>query len=109
MWLKMNGDMGSLLTTINHLGEATKESENLPLIAAVGVGLLTFVILFRPFFGEKKDFWDCVFYSLMPNFLSWLDKDLQQDYGKSFKLGFFFLLCGGTGFIVHLAVAVLVN
>ena len=79
------------------------------LIAALGVGVLTFAILFKPFFGEKKDFWECVGYSFKPDFLSWLDKDLQRDYGKSMKLGFFFLLCFGAGFIAHSAVEALMK
>lgn len=83
--------------------------DNLPLIAAVGVGILAFAILFKPFFGKKKDFWECVGYSLKPDFLSWMDKDLQRDYGKSMKLGFFFLLCGAAGFIAHSAVEALIK
>lgn len=76
---------------------------HLPLIAAIVVGILTFAILFQPFFGEKKDFWECVGYCFIPNFLSWLAKDLQRDYGKSMKLGIFFLICGGAGFFAYAA------
>ena len=82
---------------------------DIPLIAAIVVGLLTFAVLYRPFFGEKKDFWECVGYCLVPNFLSWLAKDLQRDYGKSMKLGIFFAICIGAGFLAHEAVASLLK
>ena len=84
-------------------------AENLPLVAAVTVGIITFSILFKPFFGEKRDFWECVGYSLKPDFLSWLDKDLQRDYGKSMKLGIFILFCVGAGFLAHVVVESLVK
>lgn len=84
-------------------------SDNLPLVAAVSVGVLTFVILFKPFFGKKKDFWECVVYYLKPNFFSWLDKDLERDYAKSMKLGLFLLLCFGAGFITHSGVEMLME
>ena len=77
---------------------------HLPIIAAMAVGILTSAMLFRPFFGEKKDFWECVGYSFMPDFLSWLAKDLQRDYAKSMKLGIFLLICGGAGFLAYAAV-----
>ncbi len=70
-------------------------------MAAVGAGIITFGVLFKPFFGEKNDFWECVCYILKPNFISWLDKDLDRDYGKSFKIGIFFVLCVGAGFLAH--------
>lgn len=71
------------------------------ILFAIAVGGLAFGLLFRPFFGAKKDFWECVAYSFKPDFLSWLDKDLQRDYGKSMKLGFFLLLVVGSGLITH--------
>lgn len=77
---------------------------HVPLIAAIVVGMITFSILFQPFFGEKKDFWECVGYFFTPDFLSWLGKDLQRDYAKSMKLGVFLVLCGGAGFFAYLAV-----
>ena len=84
-------------------------AENSPVVAAIAVGILSCVVLFKPFFGETKDFWECVGYSLKPNFLSWLDKDLQRDYGKSLKLGIFILLCVGAGFLAYLGVESLLN
>jgi hypothetical protein len=81
---------------------------DLPKAAATASGILAFVVLFKPFFGKKKDFWECVIYSLTPNFLSWLDNDLQRDYGKSMKLGFFILLCVIAGFLGYTAVDVII-
>jgi hypothetical protein len=38
-------------------------------------------------------------FSLKPDFFSWLDRDLDRDFGKSMKLGFFLLLCTIAGFV----------
>lgn len=56
------------------------DSGDLPLIAACLAGIIAAFLFFRPFFGKSKDFWECVSYSLKPDFFSWLDKDLQRDY-----------------------------
>lgn len=72
-----------------------------PLVVGISCGLMVLALLFRPFFGDKKDFWECVCYSLKPNFLSWLDKDLQRDYGKSTKLGVFMIIGVGCGFLAY--------
>ena len=71
------------------------------ILFAIAAGGLAFALLFRPFFGAKKDFWECVAYSFKSDFVSWLQKDLQRDYGKSMKLGFFLLLVIGTGWITR--------
>ena len=77
------------------------EATIIPWLAAVGAGLLTWLILYKPFFGKEEDFWECVTYIFTPNFISWLQKDLQRDYGKSLKLGGFFLLVYGAGFLTY--------
>ena len=75
--------------------------KDLPVIIGILCGLLVLALLFRPFFGEKKDFWECVGYILKPNLLSWMDKDLQRDYGKSAKLGVYLLAGGLCGFLAY--------
>ena len=72
-----------------------------PVVVGISFGLIALALLFRPFFGDKKDFWDCVGYTLKPNFLSWLDKDLQRDFGKSAKLSVFLLIGAGCGFLAY--------
>lgn len=74
---------------------------DLPLIAAFSAGLIAFILFFRPFFGKTKDFWECVAYSLKPDFFSWLDRDLDRDFGKSMKLGFFLFLCTMAGVVAY--------
>ena len=73
------------------------------IVASVVVAMVA-TILFKPFFGDKAEFWECVKYGIKPNFFSWLDKGLQQDYGKSMKLGFYILACAGSGYAAYLGV-----
>lgn len=72
----------------------------LPCILGVISSIVAAVLLYRPFFGDEKDFWECVGYWLKPDFLSWADGSLHKDYGKTMKLGFFMLLVIGCGFMV---------
>jgi hypothetical protein len=67
------------------------------IIIGVVIGIAAFALLYRPFFGEENDFWECVEYSFKPDFWSWLNNDLQRDYGKSLKLGVFFAIVIGCG------------
>jgi hypothetical protein len=69
--------------------------------AALVTGVISFALLYKPFFGKEKDFWECVGYSLLPDFISWMDKNLQRDYGKSLKLGCFLAICIGAGYVAH--------
>lgn len=72
---------------------------NPQITAALATGAIAFALLYKPFFGKEKDFWECVGYSLLPDFISWMDKNLQRDYGKSLKLGCFLAICIGAGYI----------
>jgi hypothetical protein len=69
-------------------------------VASVVVAMVA-AIPFKLFFGDKADFWECVKYGIKPNFFSWLDKDLQQDCGKSMKRGIYVLLCAGAGYAAY--------
>lgn len=71
---------------------------------ALVTGAITFALLYKPFFGKEKDFWACVGYSFLPDFISWMDKNLQRDYGKSLKLGCFLALSIGAGFIAFFVI-----
>jgi hypothetical protein len=76
--------------------------EPLPYIIGMATAMITWLLLVKPFFGKEKDFMECVMYSLTPDFISWLDNDLQRDYTKSFKLSCFFILVLGAGIIAWL-------
>lgn len=76
----------------------------IPLVAAVVTSVVCSTIAFRKMFGETKDFWECVFYSLKPDFISWMNKDLQRDYGKSMKLFVFLFLSIASGVGVYAAI-----
>lgn len=98
----MPASVDSLTVTVQEIlyaqlaAQAPPEAGHLPLLVGWVVGLAAFAALYRPFFGVEKDFWECVWYSLKPDFMSWLDKDLQRDFGKSLKLScFLFLVIGG--------------
>jgi hypothetical protein len=76
----------------------------LPLACGLTCGLIALFTLFRPFFGDKRDFLECIEYTLKPNFLSWLDKDLQRDYGKSTKLSIYLIIGIGSGYLAYVFV-----
>lgn len=65
---------------------------------------ITFALLYKQFFGAEGDFWECVEYYIKPDFFSWVDKYLQRDYGKSFKLSLFFIIVLGMGILAALVV-----
>jgi hypothetical protein len=67
------------------------------IIIGIVIGIAVFALLYRPFFGEEDDFWECIEYSFKPDLWSWLNNDLQRDYGKSLKLNFFFAIVIGCG------------
>lgn len=75
--------------------------EALVIFLSIIVGLLLFWALYKPFFGEERDFWVCVGYTLKPDIISWFDKDLQRDYGKSMKLGIFLFIVIGSALLFY--------
>ena len=68
---------------------------DIPIPIAMVFSILAFILLYKPFFGKKNDFWECVMYSLTPDFFSWMAGNLQKDYGKSLKLSFFMFFVVG--------------
>lgn len=81
----------------------------LPITAAILTSGFMFFILFRIFFDDADDFWESVKYSFTPDIFSWMNGELQRDFGKSLKLGIYILICGGSGYGVFLAVQSFVN
>jgi len=61
----------------------------LPLVAALIAVTFAAPIAFKLFFSGSKEFWECVRYSFKPDFFSWMDNELQRDYGKTLKLSIF--------------------
>ncbi|NJK90386.1 MAG: hypothetical protein HC904_00265 [Blastochloris sp.] len=76
----------------------------IPFFSGLIASAISFTLLYKRFFGTENDFWECVFYAFKPDFFSWMDKDLQKDYGKSLKLGFFLAIVFGAGFLTYLIV-----
>ena len=70
------------------------------LVIAIIAGVLTLVLLFRPFFGCFEDFVECLRFWLMPDILSFLRGELEDDWISEFKLWFW----GGLGFAVGASV-----
>lgn len=73
------------------------------IVAAIAFAMVA-TILFKLFFNDRADFFECVKYCLKPDFFSWLDKDLQRDYCKSLKFGFYISICAALGFVAYLCV-----
>jgi len=63
--------------------------EYIPIIVALIAVAFATPLAFKLFFSGSEEFRECLRYGIKPNFLSWLDKDLQRDYGKTLKLNLF--------------------
>lgn len=70
------------------------------IIAAVATALLAAKLLFRFFFEDSEDFWECVRYSFTPDMFSLFKGEYWQDKLKSMKLGVFLAICIGAGALV---------
>lgn len=81
----------------------------LPLIAALTVALIAGGLLFRLFFSDADDFWDCVGYSFTPDIFSLFRGEYFEDVAKSFKLGIYVFLVGGVGALTYAGIASLVT
>jgi len=58
------------------------------------------ILLFKPIFGNKDEFLDCILYSLKPDIISMFQGEYTQDFFKTLKLGIYIFLCVITGFFV---------
>jgi hypothetical protein len=68
---------------------------------AIFVGLVVLAVLFKPFFGDLKGFWDCLLYWLTPDIFSMLRGRWGEDIFSELKL-FIWLACGGgAGYFVY--------
>jgi len=74
--------------------------ETISIIAGVAVALLAGKLLFRLFFEDAEDFWECVRYSFTPDVFSLFKGEYWEDKLKSMKLGLFVVVCIGAGFLV---------
>ena len=83
--------------------------KDLPLIAAIVNSGVTFIILYKPFFGDQDDLWECVGCSFKPDLFSLLDGSFAHDFGKSAKLGTYIALCMGAGALTYAGVEALIN
>ena len=57
------------------------------MLVGVSVGGVMMVVLWRWIFGEWDEFTECVRYAIRPNWWSFLEGELEQDYVASFRLG----------------------
>jgi hypothetical protein len=64
-----------------------------------GVGVL--VLLFKPFFGDRDGFFDCVKFWIKPDILSLFSGEYIKDRFSELKLGLWILLGAMTGFGVY--------
>jgi len=80
---------------------------DIPIVVACVIFLVTFVLLFKTFFGKEEDFWECVGYCFKPDIFSLFQGKLVSDWGKSFKLNLFLCLCFGLGYLTYVVVGML--
>jgi hypothetical protein len=61
--------------------------------AAIIVGVGVLVLMFRPFFSDRYEFWECIKFWLTPNFISLFRGEYWEDVWGEMKL-FLWLACG---------------
>lgn len=76
--------------------------EIVSIIAAVVTALLAAKLLFRFFFEDSEEFWECVRFSFTPDMFSLFKGEYWEDKLKSMKLGVFLAICIGAGALVFL-------
>lgn len=75
--------------------------EMLPVIAAVVTSFLTGKLVFRFFFEDAGDFWDCFRFALRPDLFSLFKGEWLEDQFKSMKLSLFVFVVGGAGVLAY--------
>ena len=70
-------------------------------LVAVGVGVATALILFRVFFDNLGDFFECVRFWIMPDITSAFRGEWHDDQWSELKLFLYLALCVGSGFSTH--------
>jgi uncharacterized membrane protein len=69
--------------------------------AAIGVGMFMAAFLFRLFFQDFTDFWECVRYWLRPDILSWFKGESVEDAWSEMKLFVWVALATGSGILAY--------
>lgn len=70
---------------------------DISVIFSIIISIISFAILFKPFFGTGKVFLESFEYTFKPNALYWPDYDPTEGIGKFIKFIFFFYLVIGFG------------
>ena len=72
------------------------------ILAGVAVTLLAARVLFRLFFSDNDDFWECVRFTFTPDIISLFRGEYFQDVTKSFKLSAWIIASVGSGILTGL-------
>ena len=65
--------------------------------AGWSVGIIVLVLLFKPIFDNKEEFWECVSYWFTPDFFSFFKGEAGADFIAELKLGLWVALGIGAG------------
>jgi len=75
--------------------------ETVSIILGVIAGVGVLALLFKPFFGDRDGFIDCVKFWIKPDIFSLFSGEYFQDRWSEMKLGLWFFLGGMAGFGVY--------
>lgn len=76
----------------------------LALFGAIVAAGIAGKLLFRLFFTDLEDFFDCVRLSLTPDVISMFRGEYGEDLTQSFKLGIYMIAVGASGIAAYLGV-----
>jgi len=78
------------------ISEINNMEKNLPFIITLSMINIPLYVLFgKLFFDTWYEFWDCIKFWFKPDCWSWVDGEYWDDVRAEFKLGMFFVACGG--------------
>ncbi len=70
----------------------------MPIVLAVIVGGMTLVVLFKPIFGSRDEFMECLRLALTPNIISMFRGEWGEDFIAEFKMTLWLGASGALGF-----------
>jgi hypothetical protein len=69
--------------------------------ASIVVGVGVAAVLFRLFFEDRDDFFECVRYYFTPDIISMFRGEWGEDWWGETKLMVYLILSGGSGFVTY--------
>ena len=71
------------------------------IVLAAIIGGVVAALLFKPFFGDRDEFFRCLKFWFIPDIVSFFRGEYWEDHLAEFKLGFWFAAAGLSAFATY--------